>query len=103
MPLFSTMSSYRPFPAGITAHCWHRLPSDCQRLTAVPRACPQLTASKTLFAFTFVIVHLLAPTLLKRHCWQLLPSDCHWSIFVPLAVPQLTASRTFPLLRLVIR
>src|SRR3954447_11429398 len=87
----------------MTAHCWQVLPSDCHRLVAVPRASPQLTASRTLFALTFVTVHLFAPTLLKRHCWHVLPSDCHTSICVPLAVPQLTASSTLPAARFVSR
>ena len=34
IPLFSTTSSYRPFPAEMTAHCWHGLPSDCHSWTA---------------------------------------------------------------------
>src|SRR4051812_30225341 len=96
MPLFSTTSSYRPLPAGMTAHCWQVLPSDCHRLTAVPSACPQLTASSTLPELTLVMVHLLAPTLLKRHCWHALDRFCQIWMAVPLAVPQLTASSTFP-------
>src|SRR5690349_5095802 len=87
----------------MTAHCWQVLPRDCHRFVAVPSARPQLTASRTLLALTFVTVHLLGPTLVNRHCWHVLPSACHTSIWVPLAVPQLTASRTLPLARFVSR
>src|SRR3954462_9918626 len=87
----------------MTAHCWQVLPRDCHKSVAVPRARPQLTASTTLPALTFVMVHLLAPTLLKRHCWHVLPSDCQSCRVVPLAVPQLVASRTLPLARFVRR
>src|SRR6185369_10449756 len=87
----------------MTAHCWHRLPSDCQRSTWVPRASPQLTASSSVPEFTFVMVHLFGPTLVKRHCWHVLPNDCHTSIRVPLAVPQLMASMTLPAARFVSR
>src|SRR6478672_9997161 len=87
----------------MTAHCWQLLPSDCHRSVAVPSARPQLTASSTLPALTFVSVHLFAPTLVNFHCWHVLPSACQTSSAVPLAVPQLTASSTLPLARLVSR
>src|SRR5262245_50096984 len=87
----------------MTAHCWHRLPSDCHRSVSVPRARPQLTASSTVPELTFVMFHLFGPTLVKRHCWQVLPSGCQTSRRVPLAVPQLMASSTLPAARFVSR
>src|SRR5689334_4220760 len=87
----------------MTAHCWQVLLSDDHSCATVPRAWPQFCASSTLLAFTLVMVHLLAPTLVNFHCWQVLLRFCQTSSKVPFAVPQLIASSTLPLARLVRR